>query len=71
MSILAAVSGGSVLEPPQPLKLDLDFTPLKDSLYTSLTDAQRQVYDASTRFTYLCSGRRFGKTYLSLTRLIT
>ena len=44
---------------------------LKQDLYRSLTDAQRQVYDASTRFTYLCSGRRFGKTYLSLTRLIT
>jgi hypothetical protein len=43
---------------------------LQDQLVSSLTPAQRQVYDASTRFTYLCSGRRFGKTYLSLTRLI-
>jgi phage terminase large subunit len=43
---------------------------LQQQLYTSLTDPQRTVYDANTRFTYLCSGRRFGKTYLSLTRLI-
>lgn len=43
---------------------------LQQQLYSSLTTPQRTVYDANTRFTYLCSGRRFGKTYLSLTRLI-
>lgn len=41
------------------------------SLYESLTDPQRKVWDSSSRFKLLCSGRRFGKTYLCIARLIT
>jgi phage terminase large subunit len=41
------------------------------SLYESLTDPQREVWDSDSRFKLLCSGRRFGKTYLCIARLIT
>ena len=41
------------------------------SLYESLTDPQRKVWDSGSRFKLLCSGRRFGKTYLCIARLIT
>lgn len=41
------------------------------ALYDSLTDPQREVWDSPTRFKLLCSGRRFGKTYLCIARLIT
>ena len=41
------------------------------SLYESLTDPQRQIWDSDSRFKLLCSGRRFGKTYLCIARLIT
>ena len=40
-------------------------------LYDSLTDPQREVWDSHSRFKLLCSGRRFGKTYLCIARLIT
>ena len=40
------------------------------SLTGGLTAPQRQVWDADHRFKLLCSGRRFGKTYLCITRLI-
>ena len=40
-------------------------------LYDSLTDPQREVWDNDSRFKLLCSGRRFGKTYLCIARLIT
>lgn len=40
------------------------------ALAGSLTEPQRQVWDANHRFKLLCSGRRFGKTYLCITRLI-
>lgn len=39
-------------------------------LTSSLNQPQRQVWDADHRFKLLCSGRRFGKTYLCITRLI-
>ena len=39
-------------------------------LYSSLTKPQREVWDADTRFKLLCSGRRFGKTYLCISRLV-
>jgi hypothetical protein len=41
------------------------------SLYDTLTDPQREVWDSDSRFKLLCSGRRFGKTYLCIARLIT
>jgi hypothetical protein len=41
------------------------------SLYESLTEPQREVWDSDSRFKLLCSGRRFGKTYLCIARLIT
>ena len=39
-------------------------------LTSSLNEPQRRVWDADHRFKLLCSGRRFGKTYLCITRLI-
>jgi hypothetical protein len=36
----------------------------------ALTEPQRSVWDSDNRFKLLCSGRRFGKTYLCITRLI-
>ncbi len=72
MSILAAIPGGSCLSV-------VDRNPAADiegseeyvsSLVEKLTGPQRQVWDTDKRFKLLCSGRRFGKTYLCITRLI-
>ena len=52
-------------------KSEPDITDQVASLYESLTDPQRQIWDSNSRFKLLCSGRRFGKTYLCIARLIT
>lgn len=70
MSILDRCAGGSILEPPQSLLKDTDWSPFAVQLYESLTGPQREVWDAPERFKLLCSGRRFGKTYLCIARLI-
>ena len=70
MSILAAVPGGSLLEAPIEVPLEKDWTPFAKQLYTSLTEPQREVWDDECRFKLLCSGRRFGKTYLCISRLV-
>jgi phage terminase large subunit len=69
MSLLAGICE------PQPLMAfmqpkETDYTSLVIKLYDSLTEPQRQVWNASQRFKLLCSGRRFGKTYLCIARLI-
>ena len=70
-SILSGRCRGTILKAPLPaLDPDYDFSGLPETLYDSLTDPQRAVYDAPERFKLLCSGRRFGKTYLCITRLI-
>jgi predicted phage terminase large subunit-like protein len=48
-----------------------DLTAYATALYANLSDPQRSVYDDPQRFKYLMAGRRFGKTYLSITRLLT
>jgi phage terminase large subunit len=48
-----------------------ELTDQVQGLYDSLTDPQREVWDSDSRFKLLCSGRRFGKTYLCIARLIT
>jgi predicted phage terminase large subunit-like protein len=48
-----------------------DLSQIGASLYDTLSDPQRSVYDDPARFKYLMAGRRFGKTYLSITRLLT
>ena len=70
MSILDRCPGGNILEPVQSLLKDMDWSPFAAQLYESLTGPQREVWDAPTRFKLLCSGRRFGKTYLCIARLI-
>ena len=72
MSILATLPRGSILErePQASGEADDALLNLGEQLYNTLTDPQRQVYDAEPRFKLLCSGRRFGKTYLCITRLI-
>lgn len=72
MSILAAIPSGSIT-----LEVEgndsfcqEDFTELANALENKLTEPQRQVYEAQERFKLLCSGRRFGKTYLCITRLL-
>jgi hypothetical protein len=72
MSILATLPRGSILEaePQASGEADDALFNLGSELYGTLTDPQRQVYDAEPRFKLLCSGRRFGKTYLCITRLI-
>lgn len=52
-------------------KSEPDITDQVATLYESLTDPQRQIWDSDSRFKLLCSGRRFGKTYLCIARLIT
>ena len=47
-----------------------DWSPLAEQLYESLTVPQRVVWDSEHRFKLLCSGRRFGKTYLCIARLV-
>ncbi len=70
MTLLANCPGGTILEKPTPAISSFDFDALSHKLYSNLTEPQKVVYDAGARFTYLCSGRRFGKTYLAVTRLI-
>ena len=69
-SLLDLCPGGTLLEEPISREKDFDFDALSRKLYNQLTEPQRLVYDAGVRFTYLCSGRRFGKTFLATTRLI-
>jgi predicted phage terminase large subunit-like protein len=45
--------------------------PIAEALYTSLSQPQQQVFDDPQRFKFLMAGRRFGKTYLSIVRLLT
>lgn len=72
MSILAAVPGGSLLMDPEIgglFSVD-DYQGHITTLQDTLTGPQREVYDAPQRFKLLCSGRRFGKTYLCISRLL-
>ena len=70
MSILATVPGGSLLEEPIEIPMQVDWSPFAKQLYNSLTEPQREVWDDDSRFKLLCSGRRFGKTYLCISRLV-
>jgi hypothetical protein len=70
VSILNAVPGGSILENPIIGGINPDWSHISNDLFLSLTDPQRQVWESPERFKLLCSGRRFGKTYLCIARLI-
>lgn len=70
MSILDLCPGGLLLEEAVPHIEEVDYAPFAHQLYDSLTVPQREVWDADTRFKLLCSGRRFGKTYLCIARLV-
>ena len=70
MSILDALPGGTLLEDPVLVAPVKDWSHLADELYDSLTNPQREVWDSTARFKLLCSGRRFGKTYLCIARLV-
>ena len=72
MSILATLPRGSILLAERQTTSAADdlLDSLESQLYGTLTEPQRQVYDAPERFKLLCSGRRFGKTYLCIARLI-
>ena len=70
MSLLDACPGGKLLEPPVPVTEVTDLSPLTSQLINSLTPPQREVWDSPERFKLLCSGRRFGKTYLCIARLV-
>jgi len=70
VSILSACAGGSVLQEPVPIAVIEDWSAIEQQLYDSLTEPQRIVWDNPERFKLLCSGRRFGKTYLCIARLI-
>jgi phage terminase large subunit len=72
MSILATMARGSILDPEPQASGEADeaLRTLCAQLEGTLTGPQRQVYDADERFKLLCSGRRFGKTYLCIARLI-
>ena len=48
-----------------------DLEVLAADLFASLSDPQRTVYSDAARFKFLMAGRRFGKTYLAITRLLT
>ncbi|REJ66057.1 MAG: terminase [Proteobacteria bacterium] len=72
MSILAAVPGGSILSAVESAVAfsEADCSNYVEQLAEGLTGPQREVWEADRRFKLLCSGRRFGKTYLCITRLI-
>lgn len=72
MGFLSTIPRGSVLSPivEAPEDAQLAIQKIGQNLYTTLTEPQRSVYDAPERFKMLCSGRRFGKTYLCIARLI-
>ena len=72
MSILAAVPGGSILSAVESAVAfsEADCGNYVEQLAEGLTGPQREVWEANQRFKLLCSGRRFGKTYLCITRLI-
>ena len=70
MSILTEAPPGLVCYRKEEVRMP-DIELQVDPLYQSLTDPQREVWDSDSRFKLLCSGRRFGKTYLCLARLIT
>ena len=70
MSILDALPGGTLLDEPVLVAPVKDWSYLADQLYDSLTNPQREVWDSTARFKLLCSGRRFGKTYLCIARLV-
>lgn len=72
MSILAAIPSGSITleDEGSDCFRQEDFAQLVNVLENKLTEPQRQVYEAQERFKLLCSGRRFGKTYLCITRLL-
>jgi phage terminase large subunit len=70
--ILASKNAGCILDDPLETNSfnDEDNSELITHLENALTIPQRSVWDSSSRFKLLCSGRRFGKTYLCITRLI-
>ena len=70
-SLLDSCPGGLLLEPAIVKEDERDWTPFAQELYESLTPPQREVWDAPDRFKLLCSGRRFGKTYLCIARLVS
>ena len=72
MSILASKPPTCILDDPNTTTVlsDNDYQEMIDQFADALTDPQRSVWDSDRRFKLLCSGRRFGKTYLCITRLI-
>ena len=68
MSLLDLCPRGSLLEPVQEAVTDTDWSPFAKQLYEGLTVPQREVWDDECRFKLLCSGRRFGKTYLCISQ---
>jgi len=69
-SLLDSCPGGLLLEQPVIVEDERDWAPFAAHLHESLTDPQRQVWESPERFKLLCSGRRFGKTYLCIARLV-
>lgn len=67
--VLAAIEEARAAELAEPAELDLPA--IAAGLFESLSDPQRSVYADAARFKYLMAGRRFGKTYLAITRLLT
>ena len=71
MSILAAYANtGTILNNYSEAFVQGNYSEVTSALAGALTEPQRNVWDSGNRFKLLCSGRRFGKTYLCITRLI-
>jgi len=70
--ILASKTPGCILDDPDEINCfkHESYIDLISDLEGALTVPQRSVWDSNSRFKLLCSGRRFGKTYLCITRLI-
>jgi len=70
--ILASKSPGCILDDPNEVDCSTqgNYLDIISNLESALTVPQRSIWDSGNRFKLLCSGRRFGKTYLCITRLI-
>ena len=70
--ILASKSPGCILDDPDEVDCSTqgNYLDIISNLESALTVPQRSIWDSDNRFKLLCSGRRFGKTYLCITRLI-
>jgi hypothetical protein len=71
LPLLAHIPGGGVLGPLERREVEISAANYIVPLERSFSAPQRTIYESKTRFLLLCCGRRFGKTFLAIHRLVT